>query len=351
MWKYIRRTLYVTFDLLFFLALAGALWQLELLAYGMQQLSGQVRIIRGARPIDDVLKDAATPDSIKTNLELVKHIRAYAFDSVGLVRNENYTSFYDLKGQAPVYVVTACRPLKLEAHLWHFPVLGEVPYKGFFKRERARREVMRLRAAGWDAHLGTASGWSTLGWFKDPVLSNMLQYGEGDLAELLIHELTHGTLFVKDSVDFNENLASFVGYKGAIGFLAARYGENSPELQQYLRQRADDDVREEFMLRCSGRLDSLFAAQEKKQLANDVRLREKYAMYALFVREARALPLADTLFAERLERRLRRGGNAILMSFVRYGGKQDDFEKEFNEKFNGDLRKYVAWLREKWPSL
>ncbi len=43
----------------------------------------------------------------------------------------------------------------------------------------------------------------------------MLNRSEGDLANLIIHEMSHATIFVKDSVDFNENLATFIGDRGA----------------------------------------------------------------------------------------------------------------------------------------
>ncbi|TND07796.1 MAG: aminopeptidase [Bacteroidetes bacterium] len=338
-------------DLLLVLLVAGGMLYLELLVYGVQQLRGQMNIVWNARPLDEVIKDASVPDSLKKKLELVKEIRAYAFDSIDLVRNENYTSFFDLAGQPPIYVVTACRPAAMEPYRWHFPVLGAVPYKGFFRKELAVREARRLRAQGYDVQLGSAGGWSTLGYFNDPVLSNMLNYDEGDLSELIIHELTHGTLFVKDSIDFNENLASFVGYKGALQFMRSKFGADSREMKTYLQNRSDESVVEKFMLRSAYRLDSLFKAAEKNKTPEQTVLREKYRLYVQILQEAKTLPLGRTGFSERLERRLRKAGNAVFMSYVRYGSKQDDFEKEFSEKYKGDLRKYVAELRKKWPSL
>lgn len=332
------------------LVIAGLLFH-ELVVYGLQQLNGQMRIVWNARPVKEVLGDATVPDSVKNKLRLIGEIRAYAFDSIGLVRNENYTSYYDLKGQPPVYVVTACRPFALQPHLWSFPVLGSVPYKGFFVRERAARETTRLRAEGWDAQLGSAGGWSTLGWFNDPVLSNMLRNDEGDLAELIIHELTHGTLFVKDSVEFNENLASFVGYKGALQFLEKKYGKDSPQMKAYLQGRADETAVETFMLRHAHQLDSLYKNWEQKKLPEAQRIKLKYAAYASIVADARVAGVSDTSFATRLEKRLRKSGNAVFMGFVRYGARQHDFEKEFEEVYHGDLRAYIVALRKKWPSL
>ena len=83
----------------------------------------------------------------------------------------------------------------------------------------ADKEMELLKEAGYDVGMRTVGGWSTLGWFKDPILSNMLNRSYGDLANLIIHELVHATIFVKDSVEFNENLASFIGDQGAKLFL------------------------------------------------------------------------------------------------------------------------------------
>ena len=107
----------------------------------------------------------------------------------------------------------------MRAYEWSFPFLGRVPYKGFFDRGAAIEEDSLLRLKGYDTGIGNIRGWSTLGWFKDPILSGMLENSEGALANLIIHELWHGTLYVKDSADFNENLASFAGEQGALLFL------------------------------------------------------------------------------------------------------------------------------------
>lgn len=309
---------------------------------------GQLTIVMNARPVKEVLNDMSVADSVKKKLQLIEEIRKFAFDSIGLVRNENYTTFYDQHGKRLIYVVTACKPYGLEPHLWHFPMLGDVPYKGFFNAERAKEQALELRAQGLDTDVGGASGWSTLGFFKDPVLSQMLKNEEGDLAELIIHELTHGTVFVKDDVEFNENLASFIGYKGAVWFLERKYGKDSEQLKEYLDGRHDDEVLERFMLDCAHSLDSLYkkipAGADEKYKAG---LKRKKMIS--FVFKSAQLPLAmDVSFPARFGKRIRSSGNAFFMQYVRYGGKQHDFEADFM-KDKGDLRTYVAGLRQLYP--
>jgi len=333
-------------DILFIPLVALYLVFAPLVLYGLRMAKGQLSIVWNARPVKEVIADAGVPDSVKTKLELIEEIRQFAFDSIGLSPNENYTTFYDQHGKRLIYVVTACKPFALEPHLWHFPVLGNVPYKGFFDKEKAQEEDRKLKKEGWDTDIGGASGWSTLGFFKDPVLSQMLAYKEGDLAELIIHELTHGTIFVTDSVEYNENLASFIGYKGALWFLERKYGKDSKQYREYVDGRKDDETREHFMLACAHSLDSLYHHfPPRTDSTGKAFLKEK--MFLRFAATAKQLPLAaDTLFPARVQLRMTRSGNALFMQFVRYGEKQSDFETEY-ARFP-DLRAYMKWLKSKY---
>ena len=92
------------------------------------------------------------------------------------------------------------------------------------KYAKAESLKAELESEGYEVRIRPVGAWSTLGFFNDPILSNMLERSPGALAELIIHEMTHATLYVKDGVDFNENLATFVGEQGALEFLEAQYG-------------------------------------------------------------------------------------------------------------------------------
>ena len=335
-------------DLVFMTIVIGYLIFAPVVLYGLRMAKGQLSIVLNTREIVYVISDPAVPDSVKEKLQLIEEIRRFAFDSIGLKPNENYTEFYDQKGKRLIYVVTACEPFALKPHLWHFPVLGEVPYKGFFDKEKAEKQERELKLEGFDTDIGGASGWSTLGWFKDPVLSQMLNYKEGDLAELIIHELTHGTIFVKDSVDYNENLASFIGYKGALWFLKNKYGEYSYEYLDYIDDRRDEKLLTDFMLHCAHSLDSMYnhipagsSLQTKLKLKNEI--------FGQFVQDAKKLPMTnDSLFPIRFGKRLNKSGNTVFMHYVRYESKQTNFETEY-ARF-GNLNAYLVWLRKKYGS-
>jgi predicted aminopeptidase len=338
--RFIRKILS---DLIFGSLIVFCICNVPLLSYALRMAKGQLTIVLDARPVKEVLKDTAVADSVKVKLQLIEEIRQFAFDSIGLKRNENYTTFYDQHGQRLIYVVTACEPYALEPHLWHFPILGDVPYKGFFNAEKAKEEAKRMRMQGFDADVGGASGWSTLGYLKDPVLSQMLSSREGDLAELIIHELTHGTIFIKDDVEYNENLASFIGYKGAVWFLERKFGKDSKELKEYLEGRHDEEVLNKFMLDCAQSLDSLykkFPADASATYKADAKRKKLLS----FMFASAKLPLQmDASFPARFGKKIRNSGNAFFMQYVRYAAKQHDFEKDF-AVYHGDLRKYVRDL-------
>jgi predicted aminopeptidase len=341
-----RKIRIILFDVIRFVILVSFISFCPLVVYGLQMAKGQLTIVWNAVPVKEAIADPAVPDSLKEKLQLIQEIRLFAFDSIGLRPNENYTTFYDQHGKRLIYVVTACEPFALEPHLWNFPVLGDVPYKGFFDAEKAKAEAMKLRRKGFDTDVGGASGWSTLGFFKDPVLSQMLKAREGDLAELIIHELTHGTIFVKDDVDFNENLASFIGYKGAVWFLERKFGKDSRQLKEYLEGRHDDEVLESFMLNCAHRLDSLYK-KIPPEAPVETKTAAKRKMMISFMFQSKNLPLQmDSAFPARFGNRMMRSGNAFFMQYVRYGAKQHDFENDFRSF--GDLRKYMEWLKDKY---
>ncbi|MBO4773051.1 MAG: aminopeptidase, partial [Bacteroidales bacterium] len=150
----------------------------KLVRYGIEQGLGQLEMVRNAVPIDDLLADPEYPDSLKQKLLLIKEIRRYAIDSLHLKDSKNYNAVYDLKGRPTAYVVQACEKYRIKKYLWKFPVVGKLPYKGFFDEEDAKKEVAWLEKQGYDTRIALPSGWSTMGWFTDPVLSTMLRRSE-----------------------------------------------------------------------------------------------------------------------------------------------------------------------------
>lgn len=314
----------------------------DLLVYGLSQGKGQLKIILDAQPVPEVLSDANVHDSIKDKLQFIQEIRKYAFDSLGITPNENYTTYYEQHGKPLLWVLTAADPYKMKAYEWRFPVVGRVGYKGYFDRSRAYIEEADLRLQGLDTDVGQVGGWSTLGYFKDPVLSQMLRNSKGMLAELIIHELTHGTIYVKSNVTFNENLASFIGEQGAIRFLSLAFGDSSTELKSYLREKRDEKLFSETALRYASQLDSLYKVHPDSSAG-----RAKREIILSFVSEIKDYPFQNRRFKTYAMKSLR-AGNAFFLSFIRYESKLGDFQTELDSLHKGNLHAYLASLKLKY---
>jgi predicted aminopeptidase len=321
----------------------------DLVSYGARQGYGQLNIVWNARPVEEFMADPAFPDSLKARLRLIDEVRKYAIDSLGLKDTENYKTLYDQKGKEIMWVVLASEPFKLQPKEWKFPVVGSVPYKGFFNEARAFSLKKELETEGYDVIIRNPGGWSTLGWFTDPILSKMLNRSEGDLANLIIHEMSHATIFVKDSISFNENLATFIGDRGAEKFLIDKYGAESKEYTTYMNEDVDYLKFVNHMLRGASLLDSLYSTMKDSDSIEQKKQIKQQAIQRI-VREMDTLSLAlskqpSRRFKDKLP------NNAYFMNFRQYQSKQTVFTDEWNDTFHGDLRAYIKYLSERYPFL
>lgn len=321
----------------------------SLIVYGIEQGAGQLRIVRNARPVEEFMNDATFPDSLKTKLRLIDEIRKFAIDSLGLKDTENYKTMYDQKGEEVMWVVTASEAFHLRPKTWDFPVVGSVPYKGHFNKEKAMAEARKLKDEGWDVAVRNPGGWSTLGWFTDPILTGMLNRNEGDLASLIMHEMVHATLWVPDSVTFNENLASFIADTAAYDFLRVKYGVGSQQYEKYLYEDQDYRKFSAFILRAANHLDSVYESMNESDPIEEKKKRKEEVIKNIISNmDTLRLRLNDKP-SKRYENRL--PNNTYFMMYRHYQARQPRFKEEFGEKFRGDLKSYIKYLAEKYPVL
>jgi len=321
------------------LLLAWLFYHRGLVVYGYGQLKGQLHVIRHARPVAEILNDPRFPDSLKVKLRMTQRIRRYAIDRLGMKDSGTYTKIYDQQGKPVLWVITACPPFSMEEHLWDFPLLGNMPYKGYFDCARGLAEADELRGQGMDVSYSPVSAWSTLGWFEEPLLSNMLLRSEGELAELLIHELMHATAFHSGRTDYNENLATFAGERGAEAYLEAYYGSASPQLRTYRELLEDEMAFGLHMVEACQRLDGLYAGF-RADLADSIKHQLKDSLIGVIQEETGSLPLHRP---ERFRHDMKRKGlpdNTYFLAYKRYRKDQQFFMKKL-KGMNGDLREFI----------
>jgi predicted aminopeptidase len=196
---------------------AGYLWQ---------SLSGHLRMMNAARPVEDWLADSTTPENLKARLAMSQRIRAYASSELKLPDNPSYHRYADLQRRAAVWNVVAAPPFSLTLKTWCFPLTGCVGYRGYFEEPLARSFAAELKTQGLEVNVYPVPAYSTLGYMNwaggDPLLNTFINYPEVELARIVFHELAHQRVYVSGDMVFNESFATAVERMGSAQWLAAR---------------------------------------------------------------------------------------------------------------------------------
>lgn len=247
----------------------------DLISYLIHIGIGQANLIFNSKPINKLLKDPTVLPDLKKKFLLVSEIKEFAEKEIGLKSTSNYTKYFHTDKSCIVYVISASPADKLETYIWHFPIMGGFPYKGFFDVKKALDEKIKLESNGYDTHLREVTTYSTLGWLPDPLLSTMLKYDDYELANLIIHESTHATIFIKNKVTFNENLALFVGHEGALQFIRKKYGNNSIYEQQAINVTHDSKIFSDYINYLCTKLEKIYS----QNISSSEKIRQKIKLF------------------------------------------------------------------------
>jgi predicted aminopeptidase len=238
--------------------------------YTLKQGAAMLGYLGKAVPLEK-LETAQDPETAAF-VARVADIRRFAMEGLGLKESKNYTRYVSIDRDYLAAVVSGCAADSFTRHEWQFPVVGTVPYKGFFNTEDAKKEAAKLKGRGLDVWVRRVDAFSTLGWFKDPLYSYMKEYSDYQLADLLIHELLHATVFVRGRVQFNEQLAEFVGTHGARLYIESRFGADSAEYRAIDSHSADNKAYRLFLVDLCKELDAVYT---RSDLDRDAKLAEK----------------------------------------------------------------------------
>jgi predicted aminopeptidase len=251
--RYILRTLLA-------LVLLGILWLVISPTghYLLKAAKAEAGILARRRSIAAMVADSTTPPEIAAKLRLVLAARAFAVDSVKLVAKESFTTYSALDRDTLVLVLSGAYKDRLEPYTWWFPIVGRVPYKGYFDFDLAKKSAAQLADKGFDTYLRPSPAFSTLGWFNDPVLSTSLKADSIDLANTVIHELTHNTFYAPGQAVFNESFANFVGALGSAWFFRTRGDAKSADEAD--ARWSDEKLMANFWARLYSEMDSAFKA-------------------------------------------------------------------------------------------
>jgi predicted aminopeptidase len=214
-------------------------------------------------------------------LDAVGEIRAFASGELGLAVGRNYTTFVHTDRETLAYVVNATDELSFERTYWSWPFAGRFPYKGYFREPEAVRLVERLQRGGHDVWLRRVDAFSTLGILSDPLYEFMQSYDLYQLANMIIHEQTHATLFLRNQIQFNEELATFVGDLGARAFMES-VGATPETIAEIDRLEHDRDLLRSLVAQLRGELEAVYQSDlsdEEKRAEKARAIRSALARY------------------------------------------------------------------------
>ena len=191
-----------------------------------QVIKGQCQLVTHQQAIAKLEAYTNTPPALKARFEMLDQLRAFAKADLKLPVDGHYQKYADVHRPYVVWNVEAAPEFSMEPKTWWYPLIGSQVYRGYFSERAALDYGERLKRQGLDVSVGGSQAYSTLGWFKDPVLNTFIFDSDPDLAELIFHELGHQRLFVSGDTDFNEAFATTVGQEGARRWLRAK-GDNA----------------------------------------------------------------------------------------------------------------------------
>jgi predicted aminopeptidase len=332
--RLIRRLL-ATAGALLFLAISVGYAVSADVRFVTQAAMEEGRFLVRRRSIEELIADPRTSAARRSRFQEVRDARRFGVDSLGLSVGGTYTTFVDVGRDTLVLVLSASPRDRLVDYTWWFPVVGAVPYHGYFSLAAARAESRHLESTGHDTYLRPAAAFSTLGWFSDPLFSTALSRDTVQLVETVVHEVTHQTLWVPSSVAFNESFAMFVGFRGAERFYRSRGAMEAAQLES---ARWEDEKRlGSFDTGLAAALDSLYrseASPEAKQAGRERIFRQaRETMAGPLRRELRVYPV-DWMLTQPVN-------NATVVAAMVYHTRLDLFDQVLNAKA-GDLRSTVT---------
>jgi predicted aminopeptidase len=320
----------------------GMIFLLDGCCYLAKQGTGLVKYQTRTVKIEKMLeKDDITPE-MKVFLTRVQDIRAFAMDSIGLKKNKNYTTYVRIDRDYMVDVLVACRDDTFDIYKWWFPVVGNVPYKGFFDKKDAEKEARKVEKKGrYDIYIGKADAFSTLGFFSDPIYSFMINYDVYNLASLIIHEQMHATAFIKNQTQLNEEMATFVGDVGGLWYVKNKFGEDSEQYRTAVLSKEDYRAYIDLMRELYEELRAVYSSGKGR----DYKLAEKERVIADF--RERVTNNYDSLF-----RTPRYGGlkrmelnNAVISAGMTYN-RDMSLYYDLYDRLGGDLAAVVREFKE-----
>jgi predicted aminopeptidase len=212
------------------------------------------RILFNRVNIKEVISNPNTLEKHKEALMWVEMARDFANDQ-GLDCDGSFQEYSHIDSNALSWIISATYPFNLTPKTWWYPIVGSVPYKGYFNQSEAKQAANLLNNEGYETIVLPVTAFSTLGWFDDPVLTPLLSRPAPEIVNTIIHECVHSTVWIKNNVEFNESLANFIALKQSVKFFNSTSCRSKHQTCKKLASQAEEIFQAELVY--SGRLAQL----------------------------------------------------------------------------------------------
>ena len=309
--------------------------------YLYQLAKHQVAVVFYQQPIAERLLTDGLPAEERAALETTLKIRAFIEKQYAIAGSKSYQSYFALERPELGFNITLAPAFSLKAESFNFFPFGRFDYLGFFDKNLAEAWAHRYREAGLDVHLAEIGGYSTLGWFEDPLYSSQLKWGDYGLARLLGHEIAHERLYFKGDTTSSELLASFIERKIAADYILSQ-GQPFPGERELAHAQAKAKEFYELIDKFKTELEVLYTSS----LPNEQKRREKQAKFARFqaMLNARQTEFAQVGAARELAQ-AKELNNATLIQYRRYAAVNTALQQTFEECARTSREKYLCWFK------
>src|SRR4030042_2380715 len=290
-------------------------------------------------PVEEVLENQGVNHNAREKIRFIQDVKRYGEEKLGLTKTKSYSKYFEVN-DAVLQVITASERDCLPLYRWDFPIVGKVTYKSFFTKEGVLKEKRFLETKGYDTFVQRAGAYSTLGWLKDPIFSSMLQWDEATLANLILHEMTHTSIYFKGQTDFNEQMATFVGNQGAIHFLIDKYGKGSKEVVEAMHNQEDDILFSQWIDQACQQLSNFYS----REMPREEKLRGRGELFQHLKEDFREKMVSFKTEGYKIFEELDLN-NAVFLAYRRYIHRLENFEALY-EYFGEDLRRMIEFFKE-----
>ncbi len=230
------------------------------ISYLTQAMAGHFRIMHSRKSIEKILKTNQLSIESQKKLKLVLEIHEYAIRELSLPDNKSYTVYAEIEDQYPGWNVYCAPKLSIEPKTWCYPIAGCVVYHGYFKKEKAFEFAEKMKQEGYDVYVSPFTAYSTLGWYKDPILSTHLTYDSLRLAGLIIHELAHQKFYVSGDSQVSEGFAVTVERAGVLSWLRSLGRDD--QITEAIRKWDENDQIVKRLLKTRNELNAIYLSTQ-----------------------------------------------------------------------------------------